>query len=241
MTRQALPSDPLLWLRENADVSPPDGAEARVAMRLAAALSAPPARMPSPSASEPPATAPERRSAKMLADRFVRWSLLPLGLGVGLGVGVSAGRGAARDGEQLLRPVLKPVVTMASALGAARASESAERAPSGPEVRAPVPAASASVSAKSSLAAERDLLDRARRQLASGEAARALGFLEQHARRFPRGQLSEEREAMWVNVLSLLGRGSEAKARGDAFEQRFPRSLMGSSVRAAMSAAGADK
>jgi hypothetical protein len=87
------------------------------------------------------------------------------------------------------------------------------------------------------LKVERDLLDRARRQLASDEPAQALAFLEQHARRFPRGQLSEEREAMWVNVLALLGRAGEAKVRGKAFEERFPRSLMGSSVRAAVRAA----
>jgi hypothetical protein len=89
------------------------------------------------------------------------------------------------------------------------------------------------------LAEERALLDRARRQLASGEPARALSFLEEHGRRFAKGELAEEREAMWVNVLALLGRKEQAKARGDAFQARFPNSLMSANVRAALRAAEA--
>jgi hypothetical protein len=84
---------------------------------------------------------------------------------------------------------------------------------------------------------ERVLLDRARRQLASDEPARALVFLEQHAQRFARGELCEEREAMRINVLVQLGRKDEAKAGGDAFAARFPNSIMGASVRAALKAA----
>lgn len=66
-------------------------------------------------------------------------------------------------------------------------------------------------------------------------------FLQQHAQRFTQGELVEEREAMWINVLVRLGRKEEAKARGEAFQTRFPKSLMGSSVRAALSAADASQ
>lgn len=238
MMRQELPSDPLSWLRDSGDVIPTPGAEARVAARLAA-LAAPVALAPATSGSAPPAAAPATSSGnlKMLAERFVRWSLVPLGLGVGLGAGMQAGIDAARGGEQLQPQPTGPVVlTTPSAVNALKATTESEPPAEVSDAVAPQPAPSASSAAKNTLAAERDLLDHARRQLASNEPARALGFLEHHAQRYPRGQLSEEREAMWVNVLALLGRSGEAKTRGQAFEQRFPRSLMGSSVRAAVRA-----
>jgi hypothetical protein len=104
-----------------------------------------------------------------------------------------------------------------------------------PQVEAPAAtAAPSSLVTKSTLTAERNVLDKARRQLAWDEPGKALAFLEEHARQFPRGQLSEEREVMLINVLALLGRSPEAKARGEAFLKRFPNSLMGQNVRAAL-------
>ena len=44
---------------------------------------------------------------------------------------------------------------------------------------------------------------------------------------------------MRINVLVQLGRKDEAKARGEAFAARFPNSIMGSSVRAALKSADA--
>jgi hypothetical protein len=231
MTRQELPSDPLRWLRESADVAPPEGAQARVAARLAS-LALPAAAVVAPSGrAAPPPAAPESGTYKMLAERFVRWSLIPLGVGVGLGVGIDATRG----GEHLVsRPVAAPAMTSASTAGeplpSARVVVDDAAATATASVSVPAPL-------KSSLAAERDLLDRARSQLASGKPQVALGALEQHAKRFPRGQLSEEREAMWVNVLALVGRAEDARAKGEAFARRFPNSLMGSSVQAAMRSA----
>jgi len=244
MMRRELPSDPLLWLRESVEGTPPDGAEARLAARLAA-LSAPAALGAAATASLAPSAAPPSPVAlpvsspfKILAERFVRWSLVPFGLGAGLG---AATMHSVRSGEQP-RPAAVAQVPAAipSASSAAIAELGSEPTPE-PAIE-PTPAAAPAVSAaKSTLPIERDLLDRARRQLASDEPARALTFLEQHAQRFPRGQLSEEREAMWVNVLALLGRKDDAKARGEQFEARFPHSLMGSSVKAAVKAAGDGK
>jgi hypothetical protein len=110
--------------------------------------------------------------------------------------------------------------------------------PATPSLEVPALPALPSVQApRSTLVDERVLLDRARRQLASDEPARALVFLEQHARRFARGELTEEREAMRINVLVQLGRKDEAKVGGDAFAARFPNSIMGASVRSALKAA----
>lgn len=231
-----LPSDPLLLLRESAEVSPPSGVEERVATRLAASIAAgvgtgaPGALASLPSAgASPPSSG---GSIGVLAERFLRWSLVPLAVGVALGAGGQALRGGGELHPRTAVPTGGPAPTVTSA-----PSSEAEpgRGPE-PELRAEAQAVPAVPSAgmKSALAAERSVLDRARKHLAADEPAKALVILEQHARRFPRGELSEEREAMWINVLVLLNRGTEAKARGDAFAARFPNSLMGSSVRAAL-------
>ncbi len=80
-------------------------------------------------------------------------------------------------------------------------------------------------SGSSSLAAERALLDDARGALGSGDAARALGLLDEHARRFPKGQLGEEREALAIQALVALGRRDEARARAASFKAALPNSL----------------
>jgi hypothetical protein len=224
--RRELPSDPLLLLRESGELSPPAEAATRVASRLAASVVA------SAGSSAPGALATPKSSggtAKVLAERFVRWSLVPLGVGVALGAGGQALRGG---GELHPQPPL-PVATVApvvmgspAAVGAAPSAE--------PPVELPLAPAAPSAMAKSTLVAERALLDRARKQLSAGAPTKALAFLEQHAQLFPHGQLGEEREAMWINVLALSGRSTEATARGAAFAVRFPNSLMGSSVRAAL-------
>lgn len=96
-------------------------------------------------------------------------------------------------------------------------------APVAPGAHASAQAASSSSS--SSLAAERALLDDARGALGSGDAARALGLLDDHARRFPRGQLGEEREALAIQALVALGRTDEARARAVRFKAASPNSL----------------
>jgi len=244
MTRRALPSDPLTLLRATADVAPPEAVAARLALRLASVVSASagPAIAVGPSA---PAAIPGP-DWRVLAGRFLRWSAAPLGVGIAIGA----------SGQALLTGAARPAQSARSAASVAWVAPALAVAPVG--VAPPVPvvasaeaavvvtmparsAGSAPSSPGSTLVEERGLLDRARRELASDEPARALTFLEQHAQRFGRGQLSEEREAMWVNVLVLLDRKDEAKARGEAFQTRFPNSLMGASVRAALRAADASK
>jgi hypothetical protein len=235
MTRRALPSDPLNLLREGAEVAPPEGAALRVAARLAKSVGAPGAAgvgVLAGASSEWRELAPAGvAGVKALAQRFVRWSLLPLAAGIALGAGGQAWFDSAQLHPQPSLPVTS--ARAAEPLAPARLPELVEEPP---PVLSAEPAPSASP-ARSTLADERSLLDRARRQLASDEPARALTFLEQHARRYSRGELTEEREAMWVNVLALLGRKEQAKARGEAFQTRFPNSLMGASVRAALRAA----
>jgi hypothetical protein len=73
---------------------------------------------------------------------------------------------------------------------------------------------------------ELGLLRQARAAVARRDFSAALGPIGEHARRFRRGRLVEEREALRVRALSGLGRTEEARRAADAFEKRFPRSVL---------------
>jgi hypothetical protein len=76
------------------------------------------------------------------------------------------------------------------------------------------------------LALERQLLDVARGALERGEAAAALAATARHERLFPGGVLVQEREAMAIRALAMLGRLPEARARAARFRERFPDSVL---------------
>jgi hypothetical protein len=118
-------------------------------------------------------------------------------------------------------------------------------APPPPELAASVtskqPSAQPSVSSTAgastsdtTLAAERSLLEIARTALARGDSASALDALGRHQAQFPKGQLSEEREALYVQALSMAGRSAEAKQRADRFRKTWPGSMLLPVVEAAV-------
>jgi hypothetical protein len=80
------------------------------------------------------------------------------------------------------------------------------------------------------LAAERSLLDEARKALGAGDYAAALRATDLHAARFPAGLLLEEREALAIKTLAAAGRRPEAESLAKKFRQRFPKSLFGPTV-----------
>jgi hypothetical protein len=82
------------------------------------------------------------------------------------------------------------------------------------------PRASGSASVASA-PSEVALLDQARASLVSNPSS-ALALTEEHRRRFPKGALSQEREVIAIEALKKLGRGSEAKKRGDTFSAENP-------------------
>jgi outer membrane protein assembly factor BamD (BamD/ComL family) len=84
------------------------------------------------------------------------------------------------------------------------------------------------------LTRERALLDPARVALASGDAARALQQTKRHAQEFPKGLLSEEREAIAINALVILGNYAKARQRTEAFRANYPQSLQMHSIDAVM-------
>jgi hypothetical protein len=87
--------------------------------------------------------------------------------------------------------------------------------------------------ARDALAGERALLETARAALGRGDFARALTAAQRHERRWPRGQLAEEREALTVRALAASGQVDAARARAGAFRARFPRSIFLPAVDAA--------
>jgi hypothetical protein len=64
--------------------------------------------------------------------------------------------------------------------------------------------------------------------------------LDEHARRFPRGALSEERDAARVLALCAQGRAPDARASASAFVAANPRSPFAAQVRRACAAKSAE-
>jgi len=77
---------------------------------------------------------------------------------------------------------------------------------------------------------EAAILEQARLALAAGDATAALAGVGQHALRFPRGSLAEEREALGIRALLLAGQRSRAERRADAFARQYPGSVQGDSI-----------
>jgi hypothetical protein len=96
-----------------------------------------------------------------------------------------------------------------------------------PAVAPPRPVAARAAPVETEIA----LLLRARRALAAGDAARALAVLERHRRRWPAGELLQEREVLTIQALAAVGSQAEARRRADAFLARFPSSTLAATVR----------
>jgi outer membrane protein assembly factor BamD (BamD/ComL family) len=73
-------------------------------------------------------------------------------------------------------------------------------------------------------AVELSVLDPARRSIALGDYAGAMGAIARHQREYPRGQLAEEREALRVRALWGTGQKASAESAAAVFRKRYPRS-----------------
>lgn len=83
------------------------------------------------------------------------------------------------------------------------------------------------------LAAENRLLAQARTALIDGQPEQALVRLGEHARRFPDGILSEERQALRAVALCEAGRDAEGDAAARAFLLEHPHAALAQRVRSA--------
>lgn len=108
--------------------------------------------------------------------------------------------------------------------------------PAAPSAKPILPATGPAKSDRSDrdLARERQLVDQARAALARGDADAALSAVDEHARSFSDGQLVEMREALAVQALVQAHEGPRARARAGRFHQRFPGSVYGAAVDAAL-------
>lgn len=212
-----------------AEAGPPRGAKARVLDGVESALGVGPPGS-GPSAGHGAAEPPRARTAGPVGSLRAAQTLVTFGLGAAVGaVAVWSARSPAEPA-----PVVHVDSAPAIATGAVIATPSAiasEPAPAAaPEaatdLRAPARPTSAAPAAVDTSSAERALLDRARHQLEEKDGASALGSLDQHARRYPNGVLVQEREAMMVRALLLVGRVADARARADRFRARYPDSLL---------------
>ena len=95
-------------------------------------------------------------------------------------------------------------------------------------------AAAPSAASPSGIGRELALLDDARSAIVRGDAASALAALARYDREFAAGGMSSEAAALRVEALMLAGRQDEARALGDAFLSRYPRSPLVSRVRKAI-------
>lgn len=86
--------------------------------------------------------------------------------------------------------------------------------------------------------AEVKLLQRAQHAYASGDFSSTLVLVAEHARRFARGPLAEECEALGVKSLLSAGRSEDARRAGATFAARFPRSVLLPRIEEALDSAG---
>jgi hypothetical protein len=141
---------------------------------------------------------------------------------------VAAGAVAAFRGHVPLEQVIaRRSATAAVSLPDARALDdrSISSPPAEPTIRTTEPRAS-SPRPRDSYAPELRLLGRANLAYAKRDFAGALTLLLEHSRRFPMGRLAEERDALRVRALVASGRTIEARRAADAFDKRFPRSVL---------------
>lgn len=82
-----------------------------------------------------------------------------------------------------------------------------------------------------SIQSELELIRRAQKHLHRGEDAAALALLAEHARRFPNGVLTQERDASRVSALCQAGDVVAARALAEQFLQRSPQSPFADRVR----------
>ncbi|WP_437656105.1 RNA polymerase sigma factor [Sorangium sp. So ce1182] len=135
---------------------------------------------------------------------------------------------------QLGAPPAAPATAMSAPATAMSAPTTAMSAPT-TAMSAPAMTTRASTSAAPSAAQVADrhsvgpeigLLGRADAALGAGRATEALDLLERHARKYPHGPSTEQREALAVRVLLAAGRRTEAAARAERFRAAFPGSLL---------------
>lgn len=137
----------------------------------------------------------------------------------------------AREREPARLPVPEASVAVADLPSAPDESPGPSAPPPRPARAAPPPpTAETTVVAPSDVTeSEATFLRRTRAALAEDPAV-ALRMTREHASRFPRGVLVQERDVIAIDALVRLGALDEARAKARAFRARYPRSAHASRI-----------
>lgn len=123
-------------------------------------------------------------------------------------------------------PVMKPAAPIPSSVPVVASEEAppAEEAPAPKPVIVAKPAHAPVAAAKTvdPLREELGLVEDARRALAAGDAPTALRHVDDHARRFPSGAFTVERDVIRIDALTAAGRRDEAASRARDFVAHHP-------------------
>jgi hypothetical protein len=211
---------------------PPLGAEQRVFDTLQASIAA--------TLVSPPTAAPTTGLASQgLVATKMAVAISGAMLVVGTGAGVMLGRtllAPELPTPQVIERVVRVEVPMP--IAPSPEPEMARIPPAAPPLKK-APAARSEPPpevqlADEQLARERELIDTARSALLHADAVASIAALETHQTTFPKGRLDEERESLWVQALVMKGALNEARAKALQFHAKFPRSLLGPTVDAAL-------
>jgi hypothetical protein len=201
---------------ERAGASAPAEAQARVWQAVAGTV---------------PAVAGTVASGAAVGSALRRW-LTSKVVGAAIAFGAGTGAGAVLH-ARLGRPAAGPPPLPAVIAPAPPASPQIESKPAAPPPRPPRPAP-VPATGDAALAAERRLIEQARSALARGQPEASLEALGEHGRLHPGGKLAEEREALRVQALVTAGRADDARTAARAFHKKYPESMLGSAVDAAL-------
>jgi hypothetical protein len=191
----------------------------------------------------------ERMTAAQLPRKrstgpYVFGGVMALGLGVAAYAAMSQGAKLTHRAANQETPAERPLEPAASFEPAAReplpssAGGAAPRDVVAPAVNTPKhPAARAPAGPNddqggNAVDQELALLARAKAAVAKGNYTTALTTIDEHTRRFPKGRLREEREALRVTALWNSGQQARARRAAARFAESFPRSVLSAQMAA---------
>jgi hypothetical protein len=176
-------------------------------------------------------TAAAGEAAKQIATPLLQAKL------IGLGAVLLVAAGAVTAYVMHTDNHAGPSTSASAPIVAPSSAQLPDVAPESASAQAPAPSVSAAsssavnasakpvanASASPEPATEEELLGRARAEMGRSPAS-ALALTAQHAKRFPGGSLSQEREQIAIEALVALGRRSQAQDRARRFATIWPRS-----------------
>jgi len=171
---------------------------------------------------------PPRARRVVLAGRLAMAAALVLGVA---GAAFALGQAFRDQPRREPAPTVVPSQASRAALGFSSAPAASEVHPErassavGPTSIAPRPVPRTGTSSNN-VESESELMRRAHSAYAERNFGTALRLVSEHAKKYPRGVLAEEREALRVRSLAAAGQTADARRAAAAFAQRFPRSVL---------------